>query len=189
MNVYDFDDTIYAGDSTVDFFFYCLKKKPAIVKYVPRQVLGACQYALKQITKEEFKEYFFSFLNALNEPEKYVEAFWNSNEGKIKEWYIKQKQEDDMIISASPQFLIEPMEARLKIQKVIASPVDIHTGKYMGNNCKGEEKVRLFYKYMPKGVVEEFYSDSHSDLPMAKIAHKSFLVKGNTLYEWDISKE
>ena len=31
MNVYDFDDTIYAGDSTVDFFFYCLKKKPAIV--------------------------------------------------------------------------------------------------------------------------------------------------------------
>ena len=72
MNVYDFDDTIYAGDSTVDFFFYCLKKKPAIIRYVPHQIFGACRYALKRITKEEFKEAFFAFLSALNEPEEYV---------------------------------------------------------------------------------------------------------------------
>ena len=24
MNVYDFDGTVYAGDSTVDFYFFCL---------------------------------------------------------------------------------------------------------------------------------------------------------------------
>ena len=186
MNVYDFYDTIYASDSTVDFFFYCLKKKPAIIRYVPRQIFGACRYALKRITKEEFKEAFFVFLSALNEPEEYVEAFWNANEKKIKPWYQKQKRVDDMIISASPQFLIEPMGERLNIQKVIASPVDIHTGKYFGSNCKGEEKVRRFYEYLPDGVIEEFYSDSHSDLPMAKIAQKSFLVNGNILNTWNV---
>lgn len=26
MNVYDFDGTVYAGDSTVDFYFFCLRK-------------------------------------------------------------------------------------------------------------------------------------------------------------------
>ena len=188
MNVYDFDDTIYEGDSTVDFFFYCLKGKPSIAKYMPRQIFGAIRYVFKQITKEEVKEIFFSFLTELSEPERYVKEFWDVNEGKIKEWYLKQKRDDDMIISASPQFLIEPMGERLKIRKVIASPVDIYTGKFLGNNCKGNEKVRRLYEYMPNVVVEEFYSDSHSDLAMAKIAQKSFLVQGNVLREWDISK-
>lgn len=26
MNVYDFDETIYDGDSTVDFYKYCLRR-------------------------------------------------------------------------------------------------------------------------------------------------------------------
>ena len=28
MNVFDFDGTIYHGDSSKDFFFYCLKNYP-----------------------------------------------------------------------------------------------------------------------------------------------------------------
>ena len=32
MNVYDFDKTIYKGDSTLDFYFFCLRKKPIIIK-------------------------------------------------------------------------------------------------------------------------------------------------------------
>lgn len=27
VNLYDFDNTIYDGESTVDFFLFCLKKK------------------------------------------------------------------------------------------------------------------------------------------------------------------
>ena len=32
MNVYDFDGTIYNGDSTIDFYIYALKSKPSIIK-------------------------------------------------------------------------------------------------------------------------------------------------------------
>lgn len=32
MNVYDFDKTIYAGDSTIDFYLFCLKRQPAILQ-------------------------------------------------------------------------------------------------------------------------------------------------------------
>ncbi len=39
INLYDFDNTIYEGDSSTDFFFYCLKKYPKIVKIIPKNIL------------------------------------------------------------------------------------------------------------------------------------------------------
>ena len=44
MNVYDFDGTIYDGDSTIDFFFYSLKKKPSLICYLPKQATGFLLY-------------------------------------------------------------------------------------------------------------------------------------------------
>ena len=34
MNVYDFDETIYDGDSTRDFYFYTLKNNKSVLKYI-----------------------------------------------------------------------------------------------------------------------------------------------------------
>jgi len=77
INVYDFDGTIYNGDSSVDFYFYCLRKKPLILKYLPKQALAFFKYyVLKKgnitITKEEF----FSFLNSIKDIDSYVNNFW-----------------------------------------------------------------------------------------------------------------
>ena len=44
MNVYDFDKTIYDGDSTIDFYFYCLKKHPKIILCLPIQLYAAVKY-------------------------------------------------------------------------------------------------------------------------------------------------
>ena len=35
MNVYDFDDTIYDGDSSIDFFKFFIKKDPSVITYAP----------------------------------------------------------------------------------------------------------------------------------------------------------
>ena len=32
VNTYDFDKTIYNGDSTIDFYIFCLKKEITIIK-------------------------------------------------------------------------------------------------------------------------------------------------------------
>ena len=82
MNVYDFDKTIYKGDSTIDFFLYVVKRKPLVLRYLPKQVLGFVLYKTKQIDKTKFKEYFFSFLSAINTDEM-LETFWNRNQDKI----------------------------------------------------------------------------------------------------------
>ena len=38
MNAYDFDDTIYAGDSSLHFFVFFLRKDPSLIKYLPKVI-------------------------------------------------------------------------------------------------------------------------------------------------------
>ena len=37
MNVYDFDKTIYNGDSTLDFYIFSIKKNLLLLRYFPKQ--------------------------------------------------------------------------------------------------------------------------------------------------------
>ena len=62
MDVYDFDGTIYDGDSSIDFYLFCLKKYIKLLRYIPGQVLYSILYKFKIKTKEEFKQKYFSFL-------------------------------------------------------------------------------------------------------------------------------
>ena len=63
MNVYDFDGTIYDGDSSIDFYLFCIKRKPSILfRSIIKQLSGAILYAIKRIPKEKKKKKYFSFL-------------------------------------------------------------------------------------------------------------------------------
>ena len=102
---------------------------------------------------------------------------------------MEQKKTDDVIISASPEFLLSPVCKKLGLKYLIASRVDKNTGKYNGINCHGKEKVRRFYEEFGETDVEEFYSDSYSDTPMAEIANKAFMVKKDEITPWDFEKK
>ena len=92
MNVYDFDGTIYDGDSTVDFWLFCIRAKPSVfLKCLPKLLSGAILYGLKRIPKEGWKERFFSFLVYMPADEAQVSRFWEGHTGKIKKWYLEQK--------------------------------------------------------------------------------------------------
>ncbi|MCQ2513808.1 MAG: HAD-IB family phosphatase [Ruminococcus sp.] len=190
MNSYDFDKTIYDGDSTADFYIFSMKKHRKIVTLFPSLLSSAMNfYIFKNGTKTEFKEVMYRFLQYCNTKED-VEEFWKLNEHKIKKFYLTQQKPDDVIISASPEFLLAPICKKLGIKYLIASRVNKKSGKYTGLNCHGEEKVKRFYEIFDKNtVVEEFYSDSYSDTPMAKIAQKAFLVKGEKLSDWNFDKK
>ena len=60
------------------------------------------------------------------------------------------------------------------------------TGKIAGENCYGEEKVCRFYGAgYEKGSIDEFYSDSLSDSPLAEIAKTAYIVQGEKLILWN----
>ena len=189
MNVYDFDGTIYSGDSTLDFYIFELRRNKKIIRALPIQVKVFIQYLLGFQTKTKWKEKFFSFLLYIDDIDLEIENFWKEHEWKIEPWYKKQKEKTDIIISASPEFLLIPLQKRLGIEVILASMVDKYTGKYNGLNCYGEEKVKRLRNYLGRCEEEsvniaEFYTDSYSDIPLVRCSKKSFLVKKKKIIEW-----
>ena len=187
MNVFDFDKTIYNGDSTFAFVKWCMLRHPRAMLYIPRIGIAALRYyALHIGTKTQFKERIYSFLKTCDAKND-VERFWNEKINGIKAFYREIHRDDDVIISASPEFLLKPLEKRLAIT-VIASKVSPDTGKYEGENCYHAEKVRRFRERFPDGVIDDFYSDSYSDEPLANLAKRAFIVDGEQIIAWDHSK-
>lgn len=184
MNVYDFDKTIYDGDSTIDFFLFSLKKDVRLLRFFPTQLYAFLLYKLKIISKTEFKSRFFSFLKGIDNKEENLHFFWLTHSKKIKEWYYEKQKSDDIIISASPYFLLKPICKQLNIKHLIASKVCLESGVFE-KNCYGEEKALRFFEKFPDGKIDNFYSDSYSDLPLAKISEFSFLVKKNKFYDFN----
>lgn len=184
MNVYDFDKTIYAGDSSEDFYLFCLRRRPGIWLCAFRQVWGFFLYALGRLDKTALKERFFSFLPGLKDRGALLEEFWAVHKKKLQPWYLQQKAETDVVISASPDFLLTPICARLGIQPPIATRMDPASGRITGQNCKGQEKVRRFLELHPTEVIDSFYSDSLTDTPLADMAREAMLVQGTALAPW-----
>ncbi len=187
MNVYDFDNTIYDGESTFDFFAFCLRRDITLLKFMFPVVKTLIQYKMCRISLERLKElcekYMAEFLLHIDDHKKLIAEFWDRNQHKIKDFYKKQKREDDVVISASCDILLKEICQRLSIKNLIASEIDFKNLK-VKNLCYGENKVSIFYEKFPGAVIDEFYSDSKNDLPMAKLAKKAYYVKKNKIGDW-----
>ena len=176
VNVYDFDGTVFVDNSLFRFWKYCLKRKPYIVICVPLQLINFITIGL-HLTSD--KSLFYSFVRLIPNIRKLVSDFWDENEKDMCEWYMKQKESSDIIISASPEFLISEICKRLDI-RCIASNVCPKTGKCLEKDCKGEEKVVLLRKYYPDVKVGKGYGDSKSDIYLLQCAKEGFFVKNHS---------
>ncbi len=185
INVYDFDNTIYDGDSTVDFWKYCVRKYPVVLLPFPLACAAGFCCLLGLCSKTRFKEIFYRFFRYVPNINGEVARFWDNNFKKIRPWYLAQNKMDDLIISASPEFLLSFPCERMGV-RLIASRVDSRTGKALGGNCKGMEKVRRFRAEYPEATIEEFYSDSLSDSPLSELAERAYLIKSGIIKKWSI---
>src|SRR5574344_616850 len=165
LYLYDFDGTIYDGDSSVDFFKFCLKKNKKMLKMLFPVLNKYLSYKTKSISDTELKEYIFSFLKYFDNIDDLVNEFWISHKSKIKDFCNK-----------------------LKVKDLIASDVDKKTGHFNKPNNRGEEKVKVFRKKYADAIIEEMYSDSEHDKPLFLLAKKAILVKGNRLYDYNSFK-
>ena len=181
MNVYDFDKTIYPLDSTAQFYLWCLRRWPGAWLTLPCTGWAFFCLGLKLKPKTACKQIFYRFLRHV--PADAPERFWQEHIGDVCPWYLAQRRPDDLVISASPEFLLAPAAARLGFA-LIASPVEQATGRYQGENCHGQEKVRRFREKYGDAPVEGFWSDSRSDAPMAALAAQAWLVTRDGMVPW-----
>ncbi len=184
MNVYDFDKTIYSGDSSLDFYLFCLKSKPSLVRYIPTQLFWFTKYIFGLCDKIRFKEKFFCFVRDIDT--KYaVERFWDKNISKVRSWYINQKRKTDIIVSASPEFLVSSCMKRFSVENCICTVVSEEDGTFLTPNCYGVEKLRRFNELYDIFNIDSFYSDSLSDRVMAINSKKAYLVNRNHVTNWN----
>ena len=182
MDVYDFDGTLYWGDSTADFLRCCVKRHPRIIRTLPRTgIAAAACLGLHIIDKTQFKGALYRFLPLVPDIETEVERFWQAHEHRITGPCTPQP--GDLVISASPEFLLHDVCAKRGLS-LIASQVDPHTGRTLGPNCSNAEKISRFRELFPSERIERFYSDSHNDDPLAELAEEAFMVKGGKLIPW-----
>ena len=182
MNIYDFDNTILKGDSSIKLIKYSFVRHPILLTI---SSFKALKEYIKGSSLGNVKSELFSFVKKLPDLDGYINNFILKNKKYIKQFYLERQKDNDVVISASFDFWIIPFCHSIGIKNVIATKYDIKKGCIIGNNCKGEEKVKRFKEKYQKVIVNEAYSDSLSDLPMFKMAKKAYLVKGEkiTLYK------
>ena len=74
---------------------------------------------------------------------------------------------------------------RPQIREAKLIKVELSSGKFLSKNCHGAEKVIRFKEAFSEMEIDAFYSDSRSDTYMAKLATKAFLVKKNSIMNWE----
>ena len=183
MDVYDFDGTLYEGDSTRDFVMWCARRYPRVAVTLPRAgIAAAACFGLHAIEKTRFKSALYRFLRYVPDVTRDVKWFWAERE-KLIAGPCNPKP-GDLVISAGPEFLLRDVCARRGLA-LIASQVDPYTGRVLGPNCSNAEKAKRFREAYPDESIDDFYSDSHNDDPLAQIAARAHFVKNGMLHPWD----
>lgn len=172
MNIYNFNNTLYKKNCGLSFYWFCLKKHFSIIRFAIIQLWAWGMYLLGIWSKQKFREKFFVFLKGIEDLDSLVEEFWQKNESLINTDLLKNKTEDDILISIEPRFLLQPIAEKYDLT-LIASDVSTETGKHYGlRDCAGklEELQDLEIQ------CENMYSSTRTDLPILKLAKQAYIV-------------
>jgi phosphoserine phosphatase len=182
LNVYDFDNTLYAGESGIDLFFFYLKKRPLLVRYAPWVVSGAIRYKLHLVHIEDVATHYAKivevFLGGIKDYKADAKEFWDKHQHRIRDFYQPLQQPDDLVISASPEQSLEEICGRIGVKRWIGTRINEQTNA-IEFICFRENKVKAFQEQYPGERINNFYTDSMNDKPLMDLAdHVFFWRKG-----------
>lgn len=195
LAIFDVDYTLTKRETLLEFYLFMIKKKPKLIIYLPKNAISAFLFSIGVFTAKTAKENFISFIDGIeeNKMQTYVKEFYHKRLSKIL--YVdaintmkKLKSEGYKIflISASAEFYLNEFYSLKEVDKVIGTRFTHENGKYrrkiVGENCKGEEKVKRLMEVLKEEKIEVdfrssyMYSDSLSDLPLFKLVGHPYLV-------------
>lgn len=169
VDIYDFDKTLVPFDSGSLFWGYCMLHYPWILLLLPVQLIASVLAVLHIISFTQYKKVCFAFVPFVP-LKRAVRGFWDKHEQQVHPWFA-QRRHEAVVISASPDFLLAEIQRRLGFPYLICTRHSAKTGAIIGENCRGEEKVRRFRALFDDAVVHDVYSDSYRhDKPIFSLA-------------------
>ena len=182
--VFDFDGTIYKGDSFIDFAIFCRGKSRLFFSIISN-ILSLIKWKTDIIDNGKAKENLFgslfrnydykSFLNSADKFTKIIESKLN-NDTYTKLLNHLKSGDKVFIVTASPAEWILPWANKNNITMVIGTKLEINnevlTGRFSSANCYGKEKLRRFLEQEP--IRDEYelycYGDSKGDKELMEIS-------------------
>lgn len=193
IDIYDFDKTIVPFDSGSLFCGYCLLHYPYLILLLPIGIpilaVAAILMLAKLISFTDFKKICFMFV-PLIPLDKAVKGFWDKHEKEVHKWFYQRKRYT-VVISASPDFLLNDISERLGFDKLICTRHNRKTGMIIGENCRNEEKVKRLYKEFDKDEINviDVYSDSlRHDRPIFFLGKNCYQIVDGKIVPFEYNK-
>ncbi|WP_125152111.1 HAD-IB family hydrolase [Clostridium rectalis] len=195
LAIFDVDYTLTKRETLMEFYMFMIRKKPNLIKHLPRSIKAAFFYLFKIYDSQKSKESFIAFIDGINEEEMkdLVKEFYHKRLSKILykdaiDTMRKLKKEGCLIylISASAEFYLNELYNIDIVDRVIGTRFTLSDGIYgskiEGKNCKGEEKVNRLMEVLENEDLEVdfknsyMFSDSLADLPLFKLVGNPYLI-------------
>ncbi|MCR5783371.1 MAG: haloacid dehalogenase-like hydrolase [Clostridia bacterium] len=183
MNVYDFDKTIFVGDSEDRFFEYIFSK-PGFGHWKLYWHIMDKLYKAKILSRTASRQQQYRFLKDIPDVDKTVEEYWETVWQYMMPWYFEVKRDDDVIATGTPRFLLEPAMRRLGLTNLVATEMDRHTGRIEGKFAIKADKLDHFDRQFGKENIDKFYSDDYADNFLAQYAKEAYACKDGNIYPW-----
>lgn len=184
IKVFDFDNTIYRGESSIDLALFMIKNNKKIILYLPTIFYNMIKYKLCLVEKKKLTKTINNFMSAIiverKELLELVDRFWEKNLYKLDRKMLKRIKSDDVIITAGPDFLINGIKKMLNTNHIISSEIDENKNEMKYFNF-GDNKVKRFKKLYGNKRISCLFTDSYNDKALMDISDKVFIVKKGRL--------
>lgn len=209
LAIFDVDYTLTKKETLLEFYSFCTKNKISNLKYIPRVIYSGLMFGLNIYDEKKTKQTFLKFIRNMDEDslKELVHRYYKERLSNILykdgiDELKRLKNEGYMVIlvSASPEFYLNELYDIEEVDIIIGTRFEfkdgIFTGKMVGENCKGKEKVkRLEAMLSSKKIVPNYkesmmFSDSLSDKPLLDLVGNPRLInfkkdpKGMKVLNW-----
>ncbi len=213
---FDFDGTISTQDTFFPFIMFVADQTRTFVKlwiFSPYFLCLLFLYMIKVMSNHTIKQKIMMvMLNGISEED--IERISEEFVAMKLEKYVKpeifslvQKHLDlnhiVIIVSANLDVFLTPWARKYGITAVISTQLELIdngispslTGKILGRNCYGKEKVRRIVEYLDAkhillhSIYSYGYGDSKGDYELLDFVHEGFWVDGIVVTKWMPSRQ
>ena len=189
--LFDIDKTLIRGDSLFALYFYGAKKWPVYWLWLPVIPFAGLLYARRILPVERVKRIFYAPLRRFSEGDfadffdRYILArslpqpMERLRAARREGFYI-------LLVTASAACYMRPFVERGFADALLGTETERdgrgYTGRVLGPNCRGAEKVRRIRAFLEQnGLQIDYessvgYSDSDSDIPMLRLVRNRYRV-------------
>lgn len=186
--VFDFDGTLSALDSNVEFARYCFRHSLRPWFYLPLMAVAGIAAAVKPDGvwwRENIRRFLTPKMVKKFAPG-FIKQHMRERFGWAREQVAAERDAGRMVVmaSASPNYLLRPLVRDMKFDAVLCSEMDANKPWKYHYLCWGQNKVYALdawardNKLIPNVV--RMYSDSKSDMPLMEIASEQVWIDRKT---------